>query len=63
MSTPTKIIVWHVPTDKHIVCDEPSQVSDFVNSILGRPSEGSVEVIPKDFHVYNDVPYHALGAV
>lgn len=58
----TKTIVWHAPSDQHVVVDHPSQVSDFVNSMLGRAPESSVEVIPAEFHVFPDVPYHAIGA-
>ena len=56
----TKTIVWHEPTDKHVIVDHPSQVSDFVTQILGKPVESSVQVIPKEFHVFTDVPYHAI---
>ena len=57
----TKTIVWHAPTDRHAVLDHPSQVSDFVNEVMGRPVEATIEVIPKEFHVFPDVPYHALS--
>lgn len=55
----TKTLVWHAPTDRHVVLDHPSQVSDFVAQMLGKPPETSVEVIPPEFHVF-DVPYHSL---
>lgn len=56
----TKTIVWHEPTDRHAIVDHPSQVSDFVNEVMGRPNEASVDVIPKEFHVFSDIPHYAM---
>lgn len=55
----TKTLVWHEPTDSHAVFDHPSQVHEFVNNLLGRPTDASVEVIPKEFHIF-DVPYFGM---
>lgn len=53
-----KTIVYDTVTDRHAVFDHPSQVSDWVNQQLGRPTDASVDVIPARYHVM-DVPYHA----
>jgi hypothetical protein len=60
---PTKTVVWHQPTDQMIVLDHPSQIGDLVSKLIGKPPESSLEVIPKEFHVFPDVPYHTLQGV
>ena len=60
MSTDTKTVVWHEPTDSHAVFDHPSQVSDWINARMGRPAEADVQVIPKEFHIF-EVPYHSMN--
>lgn len=58
---PTRTVVWHEPTDRHAIVDHPSQISDFVNELLGRPSDASIEVIPKEFYIFDNVPHHSIG--
>ena len=56
-----RTLVWHEPTNEHVILDHPSQISDYVNAKLGRPPESSVEVIPKEFFIYDGIPHFELG--
>lgn len=62
MATP-KVVVYHEPTGQHVVLDHESQISDYVNSLLGRPPDASIEVIPKEFQIFSGIPHIEMGRV